>query len=74
LRSGPCPSAYLRDILSQPRIWFQGKVLVENQKLEVVTPAAKETMAMGQVGAIRNADEQKAWERLQSSKSGCRGN
>ena len=44
----------------------QGKIAVEDQKLEVATPAAKESVAMAQVGAIRNAEEQKAWERLQN--------
>ncbi len=43
----------------------QGKIAVEDQKLEVVTPTAKESIVMAQVGAIRNADEQKVWERLQ---------
>lgn len=44
----------------------QGKIAVENQKLEVATPAARESIPLTQVGAIRNADEQKAWERLQN--------
>jgi len=44
----------------------QGKIAAENQKLEVATPAARESVAMAQVGAIRNAEEQKAWERLQN--------
>jgi len=43
----------------------QGKITVENQKLAVESPVAPEAIDMAQVGAIRNADEQKAWERLQ---------
>lgn len=44
----------------------QGKIGSENQMLEVATPAAKETVAMAKVDAIRNAEEQKAWERMQN--------
>jgi len=43
----------------------QGKIAVENQKLQVATPAAPESVELSQVGAIRNADEQKEWERRQ---------
>jgi len=43
----------------------QGKIAVENQKLQVATPAAPESVELAQVGAIRNADEQKDWERRQ---------
>jgi len=41
-----------------------GKITGENQKLAVESPVAPESIDMAQVGAIRNADEQKAWERL----------
>lgn len=44
----------------------QGKITVENQKLEVATRVATESVEMARVGAIRNANEQKAWERLQN--------
>jgi putative salt-induced outer membrane protein YdiY len=44
----------------------QGKITAENQTLEVVAPSSRATMAMSQVGAIRNADEQKAWEKVQN--------
>jgi putative salt-induced outer membrane protein YdiY len=42
-----------------------GKVATSEKKLEVATPAAKESVAIADVGAIRNADEQQAWERKQ---------
>jgi putative salt-induced outer membrane protein YdiY len=44
---------------------LQGKITVADQRLEVATPTSKETIAADQVSAIRNSDEQKAWERLQ---------
>ena len=44
----------------------QGKITVEDQKLEVATPTSRESVAADRVSAIRNADEQRAWERLQN--------
>jgi putative salt-induced outer membrane protein YdiY len=44
---------------------IQGKVATTEKKLEVATPTTKESIAIADVGAIRNADEQKAWEGLQ---------
>src|SRR5882724_3434 len=41
-----------------------GKVSSADGKMEVATQAAVETAALPQVSAIRNADEQKAYERL----------
>jgi putative salt-induced outer membrane protein len=42
-----------------------GKVGTTENRLEVATQATKESVAIADVGAIRNADEQKAYERLQ---------
>jgi len=42
-----------------------GKVGTSEKKLEIATQTTKESVAIGDVGAIRNADEQKVWERLQ---------
>lgn len=42
-----------------------GKVGTTENKLEVATQATKESVAITEVGAIRNADEQKMYERLQ---------
>ncbi len=44
----------------------QGKIAAENNSIQVTTQAAQETIPASQVGAIRNADEQKAFERLQN--------
>jgi len=43
----------------------QGKISSEDQQLEVTTPTAREVVTIAKVDAIRNAEEQKAWERLQ---------
>jgi hypothetical protein len=42
-----------------------GKVATTENKLEVTTETTKESVAIAEVGAIRNADEQKAHERLE---------
>jgi putative salt-induced outer membrane protein YdiY len=42
-----------------------GKVATTENKLEVTTQTTKESVAIAEVGAIRNADEQKAHERLE---------
>jgi hypothetical protein len=42
-----------------------GKLAADNNELEVSSQTAKESIAISQVGTIRNADEQKAYERLQ---------
>src|SRR5882724_7141652 len=42
-----------------------GKVGTTENKLEVTTQAATESVAITEVSAIRNADEQKVYERLQ---------
>jgi putative salt-induced outer membrane protein YdiY len=44
----------------------QGKIAVKDQKLEILTATGKETVLQPQVGHIRNAEEQQAWERLQN--------
>lgn len=43
----------------------EGKVAVADLMLEVTTTGGKETVPQSKVGDIRNAAEQKAWERLQ---------
>jgi putative salt-induced outer membrane protein YdiY len=43
-----------------------GKIATEENKLTVKTSTATESIAMPQVAAIRNAEAQKAWERLQN--------
>jgi hypothetical protein len=43
----------------------QGKIAVRDDALEVATQTGRQSVAVAQVKAIRNADEQKAYERLQ---------
>ena len=42
-----------------------GKLATKENKVEVTTQATQETMALSDVAAVRNADEQKAYERLE---------
>ena len=44
----------------------QGKLATADNKLVVTTATARESVALGETPAIRNADEQRAWERLQN--------
>ena len=44
----------------------QGKLATAENKLVVTTATARESVALGETPAIRNADEQRAWERLQN--------
>lgn len=43
----------------------QGKIAVRDEALEVATQTGRQSVAVSQVKSIRNADEQKAYERLQ---------
>lgn len=43
----------------------QGKLATADNKLVVTTATARESIALAETPAIRNADEQRAWERLQ---------
>jgi putative salt-induced outer membrane protein len=45
---------------------LQGKIATEENKMTVKTPTVMESIAIPQVTAIRNADEQKIWDRLQN--------
>jgi putative salt-induced outer membrane protein len=42
-----------------------GKLGTQDNKLEVTTPTSRESVTLANVSAIRNTDEQKAYERLQ---------
>jgi putative salt-induced outer membrane protein YdiY len=45
---------------------LQGQIATEENKMTVKSPTVAESIALPQVTAIRNAEEQKAWERLQN--------
>jgi hypothetical protein len=46
----------------------KGKVTTSGDKLDVATPTGEASFAMGAITAVRNADEQHDWEKLQHPK------